>query len=177
MSGDTKKGIYKKNFMAPFYRWSSTASRLEPLRGGSLLFTTKFPDIPGTYSIDLRRMKGWADLWSHPVVLNTGALDWESSILTTRPLQIAYVRMWLFFNKFAHKHTFSVSSVCEATLRNWMCMNFKAICIRFLKPVIWIVFHFMFYVHHLGVLHPNKVVPKINLQRSCLLVFSTLPGK
>ena len=24
--------------------------------------------------------------WSHPVVLNTGLLDWESSILTTRPL-------------------------------------------------------------------------------------------
>ena len=33
----------KKNFMAPFYGWGSTASRLEPLRGGSLLFTTKFP--------------------------------------------------------------------------------------------------------------------------------------
>ena len=30
----------KKNFMAPFYGWSSTASRLEPLQGGSLLFTT-----------------------------------------------------------------------------------------------------------------------------------------
>ena len=29
--------------MAPFYGWGSTASRLEPLRGGSLLFTTKFP--------------------------------------------------------------------------------------------------------------------------------------
>ena len=26
--------------MAPFYGWGSTASRLEPLRGGSLLFTT-----------------------------------------------------------------------------------------------------------------------------------------
>ena len=24
--------------------------------------------------------------WSHPVVLNTGPLDWESSALTTRPL-------------------------------------------------------------------------------------------
>ena len=31
-------------FMAPFYGWGSTASRLDPLRGGSLLFTTKFPD-------------------------------------------------------------------------------------------------------------------------------------
>ena len=33
--------------MAPFYGWGSTASRLEPLRGGSLLFTTKFPEGNG----------------------------------------------------------------------------------------------------------------------------------
>ena len=33
--------------MAPFYYgWSSTASRLQPLRGGSLLFTIQFPEIP-----------------------------------------------------------------------------------------------------------------------------------
>ena len=51
-----------KNFMALFYGWSSTASRLEPLRGGSLLFTTRFPEIPGTHFIDLGRMKGWVDL-------------------------------------------------------------------------------------------------------------------
>ena len=44
--------------MAPFYGWGSTDSRLVPLRGGSLLFTTKFPDIPGTHFIDLGRMKG-----------------------------------------------------------------------------------------------------------------------
>ena len=48
----------KKNFMAPFYGWGSTASRLEPLRGSSLLFTTKFPEVPGTHFIDLGRMKG-----------------------------------------------------------------------------------------------------------------------
>ena len=48
----------KTNFMAPFYGWGSTASRLEPLRGGSLLFTTKFPEIPGTRFINLGRMKG-----------------------------------------------------------------------------------------------------------------------
>ena len=38
--------LEKKNFMAPFYGWSSTASRPEPLRGGSLLFTAKFPETP-----------------------------------------------------------------------------------------------------------------------------------
>ena len=45
--------------MAPLYGWGSTASRLEPLRGGSLLFTTKFPAISGIYSFyQPRRMKG-----------------------------------------------------------------------------------------------------------------------
>ena len=50
---DTSTLLY---FMAPFYGWGSTASRLEPLRGGSLLFTTKFPEVPGTHFIDLGRM-------------------------------------------------------------------------------------------------------------------------
>ena len=47
--------------MAPFYWLGSTASWL------LLLFTTKFPEIPGTYLIDLRRVKGWGDL---------GAIQW-----------------------------------------------------------------------------------------------------
>ena len=50
--------ILNFNFMAPFYGWGSTASRLQPLRGGSLIFTTKFPEIPGTHFIDLGWMKG-----------------------------------------------------------------------------------------------------------------------
>ena len=48
--------------MTPFYGWGSTASRLEQLRGGSLLSITKLPDIPGTYFTDLGRMKGWLTL-------------------------------------------------------------------------------------------------------------------
>ena len=44
--------------MVPFYGWGSTASRLEPLRGGSLLFTTKFPEVSVTHFIDLGRTKG-----------------------------------------------------------------------------------------------------------------------
>ena len=31
-----------QNFIAPFKGWGSTALKLEPLRGGRLLFTTKF---------------------------------------------------------------------------------------------------------------------------------------
>ena len=52
------KNTFKKNFMATFYGWGSTVSRLQPLRGGSLLFTTKFPEIPGTHFINLGRMNG-----------------------------------------------------------------------------------------------------------------------
>ena len=82
-----RKIIKKKHFMVLFYEWGSTASRLEPLQGGSLLFILKSPEIPGIYSL----YQHWKD-WrlslpcSHPVVLNMGPLNWESSTLTTRPL-------------------------------------------------------------------------------------------
>ena len=59
---NTSYNVYKKNFMAPFYGWGSVVTRLEPLRGGSLLFTAKFPEVPGTHFIDLGRMKGRVDL-------------------------------------------------------------------------------------------------------------------
>ena len=42
--------------------WASTVSRLEPLQGGSLLFTSKFPEISGTHFTNIGRMKGWVDL-------------------------------------------------------------------------------------------------------------------
>ena len=73
--------------MASFYGWGSAASRLEPLHGRSLLFTTKFPEIPVIHFIYWPQKDGrLVKTWSHLVVLNTGPLDWESSSLTTRPL-------------------------------------------------------------------------------------------
>ena len=48
-----KRSTAKKNFMTPFYGWGSIASRLEPLQGDSLLFTTKFPETPSTHFINL----------------------------------------------------------------------------------------------------------------------------
>ena len=65
-----EKNFLKKLFMAPFYAWGSTASRLGPLWGSSLLFITKSPEIPGTHFIELGRMKGWFDL---------GATQWFST--------------------------------------------------------------------------------------------------
>ena len=46
--------------MAPFCGWGSTASGLQPLRGGSLLFTTKFPEITGTH---LEPLNNFALVW------------------------------------------------------------------------------------------------------------------
>ena len=54
-----KTMIIKKNFMTLFYGWGSTASRLQPLWGGSLPFTIQFPENPGTHFIDLGRIKGY----------------------------------------------------------------------------------------------------------------------
>ena len=42
--------------MAPFYGWGSTASRLQPLRGDSLLFTTQFPEIPISLSSNIEKI-------------------------------------------------------------------------------------------------------------------------
>ena len=38
--------------MAPFYGWGSTASRVEPLLGGSLLLTTEFPEVKIMYCFE-----------------------------------------------------------------------------------------------------------------------------
>ena len=51
----------KRNFMTPFHDWDLTAQRLQ-IRRGSLLFTTKLPEIPGAHLINLRRMKDSVDL-------------------------------------------------------------------------------------------------------------------
>ena len=48
----------KKNFMAPFYGWGSTISRLQSYYEVSLLFTTQSRGVPGTHIIDLGKIKG-----------------------------------------------------------------------------------------------------------------------
>ena len=50
--------------MASFYGRGSTASRLEPLQGGNLFFTTKFQEIPCWYSFTT--LEGKAELTLEP---------------------------------------------------------------------------------------------------------------
>ena len=55
------KNLRKSSFKKAFHGWGLTGSRLEPLQGGSLLFTTKFPELPGIHFNDLGKMKSWVD--------------------------------------------------------------------------------------------------------------------
>ena len=50
------------NIVAPFHGSGSAASRVELLQGVSLIFTTKFPEIPGSHFIYFSRMKDQVDL-------------------------------------------------------------------------------------------------------------------
>ena len=102
--------------MASFYGWGSFASRLEPLWGGSLLFTTKFSEIPGTRFINLRRMKGWADLgatqwfWTWGLVMTVSNLS-NQNILMENNLYICTEKQKVSMLKSAIKHVSNVE--CE----------------------------------------------------------------
>ena len=90
------------------------ASKLDPW-GGSLLFTTKCPEIPGTHFTNLRRMKGRGQsrLCSHAMVLNRGPLDWESNTLTTRPFFHVLVITWNRKNWRPHRSSFLNIIICS----------------------------------------------------------------
>ena len=76
---------------------------------------------------------------------------------------------WLFFKKYAHKHTFSVSEVCETFLKNTL---FVQVCVRFLKPIV-LCSSFMFHVLNLTIWNLT-IVSKNNLQWSCVPAFFCL---
>ena len=67
--------------IAPFYGWGSTASRLESHFEEAVYFLPlSSQKLLVLMDEKLNRAR------SHPVVLNTGPLDLESSALTARPL-------------------------------------------------------------------------------------------
>ena len=67
--------VFNLNFMAPFYGLDSTASRLQPLRGGSLLFTIQFPEIPGTHFIILQKI-----LWTANIPITWRTRRWTPKL-------------------------------------------------------------------------------------------------
>ena len=55
--------LFLKKLYSPFLWMGFNCLKVtEPLRGGSLLFTIKFPEIPGTHLLDPERMNTWFDL-------------------------------------------------------------------------------------------------------------------
>ena len=69
---------------------------LEPLRGDSLLFTSV--SKISCYSFNrTREDERLSQPWSHPVVLNLGSIDWVSSALTTRSLNVLNIEKMNIF--------------------------------------------------------------------------------
>ena len=58
----TRSNILKKLYGPFLWMGFNCLKATEPLRGVALLFTTKFPEIPGTHLIDLGRMKEFKGL-------------------------------------------------------------------------------------------------------------------
>ena len=130
--------------MALFYGWGS-AALLESLWGDGLLFTTKFPEIPGTHLIDLRRMKYWVDLgatqWFGPV-------EWESNGWNTRTL----------LHPASFRSSTNITSVCGVFL------NFPwKILVNFVTQ----------YTTHLQYWH-NILLYIAGIHCSCLISFSII---
>ena len=74
-----------KKLYGPFLWLGFNCLRVaEPLRGGSLLFTTKFPAIPGTHLIDLGRMKGWVDLGAFDIRKLRDSKWWRNIVFPKR---------------------------------------------------------------------------------------------
>ena len=90
------------NLMTPFYGWGLTASMLQPLRGGCLLFITKFKGFPGAHFINNGNMKGWVDLGATLWFLNTEPLDLEASVLIMSQL------IFLLFSGCSQLHGISI---------------------------------------------------------------------
>ena len=103
-----------------------------PLRGGSLLFTTKFPEIPGTHLIDLRRMKGW---------VNLGVTQWFWTqnlwIWNQAPFKNLIKPIWIviYFDWFI--------KICHCYLKSAMIISYNLFWLFFLffecqyKKVAW----------------------------------------
>ena len=62
------------------------------LREDSLLFTIKLPVFPGTHLIHLGKMEGCA--WSHPMFMNLEPIEREFNVLTNRPLEQLYPKLY-----------------------------------------------------------------------------------
>ena len=112
----------KKIFMASFYEWVSTASRLEPLSRRQFTFYHYVPRNTWYSFYRPRRDETLSRPWSHPVVLKAGPHDWESSALTAKPLVKSWHWIWpkyyqQFWPKCFRKMT-KCEDLYEAVLNN-----------------------------------------------------------
>ena len=78
----------KKNFMAPFLWMGFNCLKATATSRRQFTFYHSVPRNSWYSFYRPRKDERLSQLWSHPVVLNTGPLDWESRALTTRPRSV-----------------------------------------------------------------------------------------
>ena len=87
-----------------------------------LLFTTKFPEVPGTHFIDLGRMKDWIDLGTTQLFLTR---DWESvlglGLNTGLEIQI--------LNRYVNRHAVVLATHCQSYIAFWLDVR----CLKWLR--------------------------------------------
>ena len=79
-------------------------------------------------------MKRLSHSWSHPVVLNTGTLDWESSALTTRPLLLCSKSCFMSCNKLGILFCLWTYSCTTSYLP---VMSLKVFCVSLPVPIFF----------------------------------------
>ena len=113
----------KKNFMDPF-RFNCIKST-EPLQGGSLLSSEKFL-VPFDQP---RKVERLTRPCSHTVALNTGPLNWESSVLNNRPVFVFALLI------------FSESAICHMRINYFVRVGSRGIIqSSALKTVFFVLF-------------------------------------
>ena len=139
MSGTNRKKSLKKNFMATFYGWGWTTSRVQSHYEQTVYFlplsSQKFLVLDQP-----RKDERLSWHWSHPAVLNMGPLNWESSALTTRPLlykkSISCSQVWV---KSVHRRLIFLSynlSSLYWKMSHWGHLQYKVIVMEPLRLIM-----------------------------------------
>ena len=101
--------------MAHFYGWGSTASRIEPLHGGSLLFTTSPQKFLVLTSSTSEEWKAESNL-EPPRCFEHETLDWESSALTTTRILSSHPKSFLagiYLFRVNIRNTTRIKEICS----------------------------------------------------------------
>ena len=98
-----KLNIFKKKLYGPLLWVGFNCLKARATSRRQFTFYHSVPRNSWYWCYGSRKDERLNQSWNHPVVLNTGPLEWESNALTTRPLLLAFCKtglkwsyLWLF---------------------------------------------------------------------------------